>query len=858
MGICASAVDADVPSGQEKIVGKDGQVVTVNPKKDNDAAAATAAANTQKQAPAQQSNTQGQSASSSTSAATPNTQAQGTGPSPRISNVKAEDVEVKIIETGTSSIEVAKYLKNVPVLAKLTDDDRTILANSLQPKQYSAGTTIVSDGEDANEFFIIKKGTALVKKFDANVGKEVVRGKLGPGEYFGETALLSEVKRTATIEAEDDVIALTLDRHKFSDLFSKKKLNVTFAKRVAISSEAHDQTEEEAKSHSNIAKTAEKRQLVLDAVRQNMLFKNLEESQQLLVVDQMWLQDVKMGQSIIKQGELGDNFYVVDSGEFEIYKDNVKVAHRGAGSSFGELALMYNAPRAATVQAKVDCKVWVMDRRTYRHLLSAANDKKLKEYESFLKTVQLLAPLTEYERSRIAEALEEANYPIGHKIVTQGEDGDTFFILKQGECVCTRVEEPSKPAREVRRYVRGEFFGERALVMNQPRAATVTSVAPVQVLYLKREAFSQLLGPLDDILKRSAESYKVAEQKKIDAANVSADEKATNKTYDIPLEQRNLFNKYKLADFKVIGTLGKGSFGHVQLVKSPAAKTHALKSVNKAQIVQLGQQEHIMNEKKVMAELDHPFLVRLEGTHKDKNHLYFLLEPALGGELFSVLRQKTFFDEDTARFFAAGVVLAFEYMHSKDIIYRDLKPENLLLDEMGYLKITDFGFAKKVKDRTWTLCGTPDYLAPEVVSGQGHGKGVDWWTLGILIYEMLASYPPFYDEDPMKTYAKIMHGHIAFPLHFSKSAIDLIKGLLHLKPTKRLGVIKGGATMIKQHAWFKGFDWDAFFNKKLQAPIRNPISSSEDLSNFDKYPDEDNTGEEYVPDPKNPDWDAEF
>jgi len=198
-------------------------------------------------------------------------------------------------------------------------------------------------------------------------------------------------------------------------------------------------------------------------------------------------------------------------------------------------------------------------------------------------------------------------------------------------------------------------------------------------------------------------------------------------------------------------------------------------------------------------------------------------------------------------------------MHSKGIIYRDLKPENLLLTDKGYLKITDFGFAKKIKEkRTWTLCGTPDYLAPEVVSGQGHDRSVDWWTLGILIYEMLASYPPFYDEDPMKTYAKIMHGQVAFPMHFSKQAVDLIKRLLHPKPTKRLGVLKGGAKLIKQHPWFKGFDWEAFEKQSMKAPIILPVKGKEDLSNFEEYPDEDQQWEEYVPDPKNPDWDSDF
>jgi len=235
----------------------------------------------------------------------------------------------------------------------------------------------------------------------------------------------------------------------------------------------------------------------------------------------------------------------------------------------------------------------------------------------------------------------------------------------------------------------------------------------------------------------------------------------------------------------------------------------------------------------------------------------------LGGDLFGILREKTLFDENYARFYAACVISAFEYMHSKNIIYRDLKPENLLIDKDGYLKVTDFGFAKDISGgRTWTLCGTPDYLAPEIVAGKGHGKGVDWWTVGVFIYEMLASYAPFYDEDPMKTYEKIIHGEIAFPSEFSKDAIHLIKKLLNPKPFKRLGVTKGGASAIKKHPWFKGFDWDALLEKKLAAPLVPEIRDNIDMRNIDEYSEYDEQAK-FPPevDPYEDDgtqWDSEF
>jgi len=273
--------------------------------------------------------------------------------------------------------------------------------------------------------------------------------------------------------------------------------------------------------------------------------------------------------------------------------------------------------------------------------------------------------------------------------------------------------------------------------------------------------------------------------------------------------------------------------------------------------VETGQHQHIINERNVMMMVEHPFIIKLYQTFSDRDRLYFLLEPVLGGELFTVLRSLTMFDTATSRFYAASVVLIFEYMHARDIVYRDLKPENILLDSQGFLKLTDFGFAKVLKTpRTQTLCGTPDYLAPEIVGGRGHGKGVDWWTLGILIYEMLASSPPFYDDDPMKTYAKILAATVTFPPHFSKSAVLLIRKLLNPRPTRRLGVVRGDE--IKNQLWFEGFDWEKLFKRELRPPIIPTVYSDTDLSNFEGQKAEPDLIPVYVEDLAHPGWDTDF
>ena len=199
------------------------------------------------------------------------------------------------------------------------------------------------------------------------------------------------------------------------------------------------------------------------------------------------------------------------------------------------------------------------------------------------------------------------------------------------------------------------------------------------------------------------------------------------------------------------------------------------------------------------------------------------------------------------RFIGLEVASALLYLHSQGVVYRDLKPENLLLDKLGYIKVTDFGFAKKVEDRTWTLCGTPEYLAPEIIQSKGHGKAVDWWALGVLIYEMLAGYPPFYDENPFGIYQKILAGKLEFPRSFETHARDLVRKLLTADRSKRLGNLKGGGDDIRRHKWFRGLDWAAIFNKTEKAHLVPKVEGDGDTSQFDYYEDSDEDTSELLP-----------
>lgn len=295
---------------------------------------------------------------------------------------------------------------------------------------------------------------------------------------------------------------------------------------------------------------------------------------------------------------------------------------------------------------------------------------------------------------------------------------------------------------------------------------------------------------------------------------------------------------YNRDSFEFLRTLGRGAFGRVYLatmIDDENSKYYAIKVLEKAVVVKSKQIKQAINEKKILQGLNFPFCVYLEYSFQDNSYLYLCLPFISCGEMFKHLTKQKRFPEPLAKFYAAQVLLALEYLQYCDLLFRDLKPENILIDEKGYLKITDFGFCKIVKTRTYTLCGTPEYLAPEVILQKGYGKSVDWWTFGILVYEMSSGRTPFRAPDPMKIYERAVKGKFSIPDYFSNELRDLTRNIIQVDITKRYGVLKNGVNDIKNHNWFRDMNWDALFNGHIEPPYQPEAKGAGDTSFFDKY-----------------------
>ena len=684
----------------------------------------------------------------------------------------------------------------------------------------------------------------------------------------------------------------------------------------------------------NYAKSEDSIRFIDNSLADNFIFASLSDFERRQLIDAMIPEIVSAATIIIQQGETGDFFYVVESGQVSFSVDGKYVGSCTHGGSFGELALLYNCPRAATCVANSDCKLWKVDQKTFRYMLANNNANQQKDIHDVLRKVPFLSELEDNVLSKITDVLTTVSFPQGERIINKGDVGEVFYILREGT---VKVHDIGFGASQyVDQFLKpGDWFGERALLTGEPRVANCTAETACSTLCLSRETFEKTLGPLQSLIdhamkKRVLEGvpifansgfqpYEMARltdlvtevhlhkgtllaqeghpaeknlyiirQGKIEIATDNgmindlgpgdyfgetaiqeAENTISHQTITVKedsvcgiLTQASIENvigsvrrlgkplppvatkldrTLRLKDMVKVRILGVGTFGKVWLVNSRTTGiSYALKMLAKREIIGHHQVEGVIREKNIMASLSHPFVVNLISTFQDDRSLYMLIELVQGGELFSIIHTETRdgIPNPNARFYAACILESLSHLHHRHICYRDLKPENVLIDRLGYGVLVDLGFAKIVMDKTYTLCGTPEYLAPEIILSKGHDKGVDYWAFGVLIYEMLVGRSPFYSygSDQVSLFKRIVQVKYGFPQGLVNDlAQDLITRLIVRRQANRFGCLARGDMDIRDHPWFTVIDNDKLLNKKIPAPWVPKITDPLDTSHFDSY-----------------------
>mmetsp|Transcript_13352 Transcript_13352/g.19971 ORF Transcript_13352/g.19971 Transcript_13352/m.19971 type:complete len:1184 (-) Transcript_13352:87-3638(-) len=634
----------------------------------------------------------------------------------------------------------------------------------MQKRVVEKGDTLVYEGEsELRSMYFVQSGSLHLKVKGRFSKKEEVVATRGPGSLLGELAVLHDSPAPETITAETTSILWGVTRD-------------TFRRALQTESEREIKQRIEFLSRINVLK-------LLDYNGKLNLAKALEKAH------------FPAGALVTRQGEIGACMYIVVSGNLYASKlisdRNIKkdanekkkgmptqVATYGPGDYFGELVLMSEdsgGRRAASVVTKnsvVALRLWKKDaqrllsetvrtniiRRNTIHLASTGSHARSKSHAAF-KSGKMRSPTKKAEEDSA--------------VTTKAASTSPPFQAKRGFGRSASDKKVSKDRKERKRAP-----------SSPPNWA---SVGKALGYFASKRGKTMTFG-------RNMKS-----------------------------RRRGKPGSFMLQELRIGRVIGKGSYGIVCVVKAPDGQKMALKVLPKATIFEEGAQERCIRERRMIGVASgHPFIASLHNAFRDRKAVYLLMELCQGGELFSLLqRYRRGLPRLAARFYAASVVSALEHLHSRNIVYRDLKPENLLFDSKGFLKLVDFGFAKVVLTHTYTLCGTPEYLAPEVLMGVGHNSAADLWSLGCLIFELLASYPPFYHTDTRATYSMILSKAPVFPscTKFSAESKDLVKGLLQKRPIDRLGSTgKLGILAIKKHPFFKNFDFKKLIARQISPP----------------------------------------
>eukprot|EP00928_Gymnodinium_smaydae_P014514 TRINITY_DN15331_c0_g2_i2.p1 TRINITY_DN15331_c0_g2~~TRINITY_DN15331_c0_g2_i2.p1 ORF type:complete len:941 (+),score=222.70 TRINITY_DN15331_c0_g2_i2:180-2825(+) len=702
-------------------------------------------------------------------------------------------------------------VKQAPCFNGLDKEALHRVADSFEVRRYCDGEEITFPGDPEWGMHIIVQGRVKV-----SVMREV--SLLGPGGTFGEKSLMSGICARECLEPVDgdEVVTMRISPAVFESLNLKQKLMVAKSKEKHVIRQRSENVERYmtgsfASDEGQEGHTEEDTKVIVEAVMTNstmMELLKLTDDQINYMATLAKPVTYAKGDLVFAQGDIGDAFYIVHDGIFSPFvqrgtlsgpeSTTTEVKKLCFGDSFGELALLYDALRSMSVKCVQDGKLWMVTKAAFKSVISMRYTLRIRRYRELIAGVPLFQKIDEGTKADLVNALEEMHFHYGQDICVQGDVGHTFYVLIEGTCRVT------VDGQETNNLKPGDHFGEKALLEDEPRSATVqVSSETCIVLAVDRITFTMILQHV----------------RKVDV-----------------MTRQPTVRGIPRSRLERVGVLGQGTFGFVTLERDSATnRLFALKALSKGQIVKERLESAVKNEIECMKILGaNRFIIQLYDTYLDKQCVYLLLEPCFGGELLDVYGDNSLWgSERHARFYVASVTLGFVHMHERKIIYRDLKMENCLLDSLGNLKLADMGIAKVCFGKTYTVCGTADYFAPETLRQTGHNRAADWWALGVLAFVMLTGRTPFEAETDVEIYKKIVKGFakvVKFPSSVKESAKNMILQLCQKDPEERLTMLAGGDLNLRKHAWFTGFDWEGLRDATLDPPFVPPRTDEQTAS----------------------------
>ena len=669
--------------------------------------------------------------------------------------------------------ERLSFISLIPLFASMEPIHLNTLALSMNKFDFAIGDNIINEGDMGDSLYIILEGEVNCVK------EQKVQRILKQKDFFGEYAVLFDIPRSMSIYAKTKVSCYHISKSVLEDNLGVDYRNVIL---------------------KSIIKEAFKRSTVLNIFENdtyiNMLFqvsqiKEYENESVVITPNKDGSDNDYSGMKLIII--IAGNFYTVENKNVQV------IAKRG--QLFGEQFLKTKTSLKTPVLAQGKCRVVEFYCRNLIDILGVTTLKPQKYFSFFsqlnyMKKTELFRNTSDSLIIKICLLMSKEKFSPKSIIMNEGEMGDKFYLIKNGKVI---VKKHNKLVREMEQ---GSCFGEMALLVNEPRSATVEASTNVTTYVLTKQSFI-------DTLDKNMLTYL---KKKV----------ALQDTFDSHLE-----------DFFFCKNLGQGKFGSVSLVHN-GKNYYALKAVSRiAAEKQKILIKYFLEERRVLIKLDHPFIMKLVRTFKNEENVFFLTEFINGRGLGKYLESKpqnSFLNKYETQFYVAFLLIILDYINSKQVIHRDLKPDNIMIDSNGYLKIIDFGTAIAIKNFTSTITGTPHYIGPEVLMGKGYSYSCDYWSVGVITHELFYNYYPFGNNagDPMEVSRDVLKRELTLPSKGDPVVNSFIKCLLRKKVNERLC----NFDKAKKHPFYKDFHWGDLIDFRLVPPYIPKNVFNQEVSSF--------------------------